>query len=461
MISKKLTVSLVMMVFLLVSAMPAAAAPSGLSDEALKVMHENGDISDRTYEELKALNAKTADSGKPELSAYWDKGLRLKSADNDFQISFGGRILNDWGATQANDALQDAFSGSDVEGSGTEMRQARFYMAGAIYERFTFNAEYDFAGTDADFTDVWAGAKKLPVVGEVRLGHQKEPFSMERLNSLKYTTFIERALTEVFAPGRNTGIKFHRNHMGNRLGWGLGAYKEVKTSDGFDDLNNYNITARLTGVPWMGEEGRRLLHLGLNYSHKFSDEDYGYRLRILPESHLGAVYLVDTGAFENVTAVDLVSPEAAVVLGPLSVQSEYVHSFMDRRGARSLEFSGYYVFCSYFLTGEHRKYIGGEGGGEFGSISPASPFRFGGPGWGSWQAALRYSRLDLNDLDITGGEEENWTAGVNWYLNANLRLSLNYVRAEVMDRYLVSDDGVTLVDDEATDTVLMRCQVEF
>ncbi len=443
----------------------AAAGQEGISKEMLKIMHENGDISDETYRQLQdmadAPDARPEKTKKPEFMAYWDNGLAVKTDDNAFKIKFGGRILNDWASVRANDAVESAFPDESVSGTGTELRQARFFMSGTIYEQFRFNAEYDFAGTDADFTDVWIGMKNIPFLGEVRIGHQKEPFSLERLNSLKYTTFIERALPVVFAPGRNTGIKFHHSAYDNRLGWGIGAYKEVKTSDGFDDLNNYNITGRLTGAPWMAEDGRQLLHLGVSYSHKFSDEDQGYRYRMFPESHVGTFYTLDTGTFGNVTDVDLVSPEIALVLGSFSVQSEYVASFLNRETADDLEFSGYYVFCSYFLTGEHRKYAMGEAGGEFGSITPRRPFSMDGEGWGSWQIALRYSSVDLNDHDIIGGKENNYTAGINWYLNANLRWSLNYIRTELDDRNLVVDDEIFRMDDDSMDTVLMRVQVDF
>ena len=49
------------------------------------------------------------------------------------------------------------------------------------------------------------------------------------------------------------------------------------------------------------------------------------------------------------------------------------------------------------------------------------------------EIAARYSFIDLNDKTIAGGEEQNFTAGVNWYLYSNLRLTLNYVYADVKD----------------------------
>ena len=53
--------------------------------------------------------------------------------------------------------------------------------------------------------------------------------------------------------------------------------------------------------------------------------------------------------------------EGAGILGPVSVQGEYSHMHLNRYGAApSLDFDGYYVFGSFFLTGESRSFKGGR-----------------------------------------------------------------------------------------------------
>ena len=48
-------------------------------------------------------------------------------------------------------------------------------------------------------------------------------------------------------------------------------------------------------------------------------------------------------------------------------------------------------------------------------------------GWGAWQVGLRFSYLDLNDKAIQGGMVYDWTAGLNWFWNPNMKIQLNYI----------------------------------
>ena len=439
---------------------PVFAEDTQVTREILIILHEKGDISDETYRAMIGKLEKK-DQEKIALNAFWNNGMRLESDDKAFKISLGGRILNDWGLVNADKAIEDAFTGQTLQGTGTEMRHARFYMAGTIYDQFTFKADYDFAGTDVDFKDVWIGMKNIPLLGEFRVGHQKEPFSLETMNSLPNTVFMERGLPVAFVPVRNTGVKVHQSLSGERIGWGIGIYKDVDTSDGFDDGSDYNITGRLTWAPYMKEDKTGLLHLGVSYSHQFRDEDRTMKYRSRPETNLITVYTVDTGSIKNVSGVDLIGPEVAFASGPFCFQSEYVHSWLNRTSSDDLDFKGYYLFCSFFLTGEHRPYRMDEAGGEFSRVIPNRPFDLKAGGWGAWQVAVRYSAIDLNDGDVDGGREENYTIGINWFMNPNLRITFNYVLADIDERIISANETPFVVDDDSVEIYMMRFQVDF
>ena len=47
-------------------------------------------------------------------------------------------------------------------------------------------------------------------------------------------------------------------------------------------------------------------------------------------------------------------------------------------------------------------------------------------GWGAWEAAIRWSELDMNDGLLSGGEMDILSLGLNCYLTDNFRVSVNY-----------------------------------
>jgi phosphate-selective porin OprO/OprP len=427
-----------------------ARAEKSVAEEILDILRANNQITEVQYDTLME-KAKKEQLQPKDFEAFWDNGLKFKSADGNFKMHIGGRIQTDWAYIDADDDLKEVFD--DLEGHGAEFRRARLEIEATMWEYIIFKTQLDFAGADVEFKDVYIGMTDLPYVGSVVAGHQKEPFSLEELTSSKYITFMERSLPNVFAPSRNLGIGVSNAVYDERLTWAAGLYEEVEDDEpfAFNDFSDYNFSARITGLPWALNE-EHLLHLGLSYNHRFrSEEDNPLRFRQRPEAHLTDVRLVDTGPIPS-DGANLINPEIALVYGPFSVQGEYTHAFVSAKDDldEDLDFSGFYVFASYFLTGEHRVYDEGA----FGRVKPAVNFHPTKGGWGAWEVAARYSHLDLDDNAIQGGKEDDITFGLNWYLNPNTRWMFNYV-------YAMVDDIEDLDDDGSANIFQTRLQVEF
>ncbi len=435
-----------------------AAEGKVTAEEILEILRSKGIVSEQQYSEIVKKAEEEKVKQEKDYTVEWKNGLRINRNDGAFKIKIGGRIHFDVGAISPDSSLEaneDAgiYGGNALDGNGAEFRRSRIYISGTLWEDFLFKAQYDFAGGDVDWKDVYLGVKNLPVVGRVLVGQSHEPFSLEELTSSNYITFMERSLaTGAFAPSRQTGIRASNAILEKRMTWDAGLYYGDTDDDGdtnFDDITNFDATLRITGLPYYQNDGKQLLHLGLGYSHQFRDEDENtIRYRARPESHLTNARLVNTGRIAA-DGADLINPEVAFVWGSFSMQGEYFWSTLDSTQADDPTFQGAYIYGSWFVTGENRTYS--TSSAKFGRVQPAK--NFGEGGIGAVELAARWSWLDLNDGDVAGGEQNNFTLGVNWYLKPNYRVMFNYVYADVED-FDEAEDG-------DADIFQARFQVDF
>ena len=399
-----------------------------------------------------------SEPGPDDWEFKWNNGFKLERNDGAFKLKFGGRLQSDWAFVDPSEQLESAIGG---EGHGTEFRRARLFFSGSVYERLIFKAQYDFANTgdgEVSLKDAYIGLKDLGPINSVLVGHMKEPFSLEELTSSKYTTFMERALPNAFSPSRNTGFAIDGTAADKRILWQAGAFMDSNDSGfSFDHDGMWNLTGRLVGVPLYEGDGEKVVHLGFAYSHQFrGGSDFMLRYRQRPESHLSP-YFANTGSTIPTNDIDLINPEVAIVWGPVSFQAEYMRAFVEGdSGTRNTTFWGTYAQLSYFLTGEHRNYE--LGSGAFDRVRPTVNFNPAKGDWGGFEVAARYSYLDLSDELVRGGRMWDVTAGINWLLFANTRVSLNYVHSELDDLLITTDPNDV---DGSADIVQARFQVDF
>jgi phosphate-selective porin OprO and OprP len=379
---------------------------------------------------------------------YWKNGIRMDSADGRFKLKFGGRIQYDFGVINGGD-LEDAPDIGDLS-NGAEARRARLYVSGTIYENIDFKLQFDFAQGDADLKDAYMQFNDILAIGRIRIGQFKEPFSLDELTSSKYITFMERGLPNDLAPGRNAGIMIGDHILDQRMTWATGLFYQVDDYGATQQDGGAAFTSRVTGLPWYEDDGAKLLHLGIAYSLRDSDDTNTIRYRARPEAHFTERF-TDTGDF-GADMTQLFGAEAAWVHGPLSLQAEYIGASVSGTddGVGSPMFNSFYVQGSYFLTGEHRNYDRKKG--AFKRVQPKRNFREDG-GWGAWEVAARYSYLDLraSGLPDSARRLEDITLGVNWYINPNVRLMGNYIRSHVTGTDITGD----------ADIFMLRMQVDF
>jgi phosphate-selective porin OprO/OprP len=147
----------------------------------------------------------------------------------------------------------------------------------------------------------------------------------------------------------------------------------------------------------------------------------------------------------------LAGAEAIGIYGPWSLQGEYIRADVERDAGGSLGFDGYYLQASWFLTGESRNYRPDKGTVDV--LQPIRNLSLKDGGWGAWELGIRFSNLDLNDGDVEGGDMDDLTLGLNWYVNQYVRFMANYVN-------VLSVEGGAHDGDEP-DVFQIRAQVAY
>lgn len=168
----------------------------------------------------------------------------------------------------------------------------------------------------------------------------------------------------------------------------VGVFGENAEVDAGGPDEGWGVNGRLTGAP-MNRDGT-VIHLGVSGYYRMPSENAVVRFRDRPEVRAEDDRLVDI-VVPDADTVQFYGFEAAAVFGPFSVQGEYgvVEVEQDVPGGQNLDpsFDGYYVYASYFLTGESRP----NSKGAFGRIRPNNRFdiRTGGLGCGRPPATTR------------------------------------------------------------------------
>lgn len=415
--------------------------------ELLDILMKNGAITKSQYGDLAKSRAATGSAdtkhAASEPAKVETKGkLEWGTADGNFTWRLGGRLHLD-GTFYSND------DGTE-ERSGVDARRARVELQGTLYKNWMWKLDYEFGQTEQvkqGFRDAYIRyLMKDAIPGFptfVTIGQFKEFFGLEHANSSNHQVFVERALvSRVFhdfaeaSDGRRMGVAVQTS--GHDL-WtaGFGVFGKNISGDSTDEFNDpIAVEGRATLSPIHTDTAA--LHFGFAGNWIKLDNPAHARFSQRPEARIGAERFVDTGVISNADDVNRWGMEAGGIYGPVWLQSEYLRTDVHRRGGGdTVTVDGWHTDIGWVLTGESRGYDWHQG--VF--LNPKPRANCCGDGWGAWELAARYSVLDLNNLDIQGGRETNFTAGVHWFVNPNFAFKFDWTK--VVDINGGKYDGAT------------------
>lgn len=359
-----------------------------------------------------------------------------KTSDNEnWKVKLGGHVQMDYiNWADADAAIVDSENYFSY-------RRLRLVANGTGYGQFDFRLQMTLepgqGSTDniyatADVKDAYLSMNDIPGLGRLRIGNFFVPFSLEQVTNDTHNIFTERSVpTEgIFSASREVGVALYNCTEDQNVTWtgGLFFYNLSDTDKTrIDDNQNYRLSGRLTCLPFYEEasDGEYLLHTGIGVLHSHTNDNV-VRFQSRPHIQRGPI-LIDSGNLPagSYTTGNL---ELALVWSQFTIQSEAFISSVAMNNGDFSRANGAYAHISYFLTGEHRIFERfGQHGPQFGRNRPISNFSAlpGGVGPGAWEAKVRWSNLDLTD--VNRGEYNDFTAGFNWYWSDRTRWMFDWI----------------------------------
>lgn len=472
--------------------------------QQVKVLQRKGELNDE--------EAAAAKKEAPVVSAS-ERGFSIKSADGNNELRLRGQIQTDARFYPGHDGYSSG-NGSTASPAVSApdtalLKQFRPILQGTVAGKYDFLLTPDFGGGKVVVQDAYVDARFTPWA-QVKVGKQKTPFGLERLQGDADGKFIERGLPNNLVPNRDIGIQLHGLLAENTIDYAVGVFNGVidgNSSDSFtnsDTDNNIDkeLVARVFATPFKNDPGL-LQNLGVGLAATYSDfrgSGLGVNATTaqsasesnLPSfrSNLGQLSFfkyrtaaagatTTTGTFADGERLRW-SPQFYYYTGPFGLFGEYVAVDQDvsklnagvKRSDR-LNNDAWQIVASWVLTGEDAGYT---------NPIPKRPFDLAtGAGIGAWELVARYGEINIDnkafkpfgtgtaaaqlarsyaDPRASAKQASAWAAGINWYLNRNLKLALDYEETR-FDGGWTNAAGTSFEDRPTEKVVSSRLQIAF
>ena len=350
------------------------------------------------------------------------KKLKSKRASRfyGYQYSFGAQLSYD----------SAYFNEQDDSYYANAWRRVRVNHKGSfLQEKLFYELEYSFTGS-SNYKDVFIGYankfKKIDTKYRIKAGNIKIPFSLDGYSSSKNITFMERALNNAFTENRKLGseLLLYKKINNSRVNL-LSAIYTNSIDERLDDeivKNGYSLRATYA----YKFQKNHLLSVGFGFGERDMNGDelkikQGAEASLIDKKYV-SVKIKDVN---NLTKFNL---EALYIYNKYSFQAEYTDSMIAAYNGevdlQNYNFYAYYLQGSYFLVGSGKRYKFKTA--TLGKIKPNRD--------GAVELAARYSYINLNDTTPMkteeGGTQGDYTFGVNWYINNEMKIMFNYIVAK-------------------------------
>jgi phosphate-selective porin OprO/OprP len=466
---------------LLAFSVPASASNMEM---LLERLHKKGVLSNEEFNEMRDLAraerqqlAKETSASAPtkapkeEVVSKWKNALSWETADGQHAVGLTGRMHFDF-RENSNSFAKNYDRDTASLANNYELRRAQLGVKGFLYKDIGYEVVGSFVGSNTNTIDtalINFGHFK-PI--QLRVGRFTQPFNLEEIGGSNASDFLESSYLNQLSPAKKLGAMLHGQPV-KGLNYGVSVFQE-----GFNETTNETARGKqfagraAVNIADMAGWKDGVLHLGLagiagdyNITPTTSSQTSAaastttrgtvvgfrsaargltniYRAQLAGDALTTATY---SGASNTDSEINrkLQGFELAAAYGPFKVQGEWAKAKFDGRHSANGSFvqgdvRTYYGQVVWNITGE--SWSGAYRSGAFGGIAPKNNFN-PGSGLGAWQLGLRYAKYDASGINIGNGtaaagaaREQNSdvgntiTLGLNWILNPNTRIMLNYDR---------------------------------
>ena len=392
-----------------------------------------------------AAQAQTSGSPSPPVTAGWNDGFVIQSADGSHRLQLGAVFQAD-GRFSLDDPppFIDTFA----------IRKARPVFSGRISRLFDFRLMPEFAGGSAQLLDAYFDIR-LATAFRIRSGKDKTPIGYELLLGDPTLIFPERSVVSLLVPNRDVGFQVQGERPDGRIRYSGGVFNgqpadgSSSTTDS-DTNDGKDLAGRIVVLPFAFAKGlppvlaRLGFHLGASTGN---------------QSGALATYRTATGdaffTYAGTTADgrrNRVTPALLLYTGRFGAFAEYARSSQRvlHAGANTtVANDAWQVTASYVLTGESTSERG---------VRPRTPFDPAKRQWGAVLIAARYGELRFDDENFTAALAaagsvrcaRQATVGVDWFLSDYIKLYGTFER-------VAFDEGSR----DAEHSIIFRAQLAF
>lgn len=434
-----------------VSLLSATAIAAPLSDEDVQALIHRVDELEQQVKSLKAERKQygTADvnhpgnrdikTNAPPVISLGANGLIVQSGNSNFTMIAHGYAQGDARFYVGDKTTPDTFL----------LRRVRPIVEGTIWQDFNYRLMLDVAsgsvsGSSANNVGILDDAyvnSHFWKDFQIQIGKYKAPVGLERLQSTADLMFVETGFATELTPNYDLGVEIHNEFFNRPIGYSLGIFDGASdnASQDADVDEGKDIVGRVFTQPFLNVKDSPLQHLGFGVGGSIGTHTAG------PITAYKTPGQQTFFAYTNAASAGTqyrIDPQAFYYWGPFGIMGEWAFSSQNFSSTKAgmpkyarFNNNAWQVEGSWFITGEENTFKASS----LEHIIPHHRFGMGeGSGWGAFEVVARVQQMYLdqnafqkygaNSFASTGSAQKatSWGVGLNWYLNGNMKLNLDY-----------------------------------